>query len=254
MKSKTVAFYDVYHKQNNKTNHLIGRDNITYWHIIRLLEKAEPHLTNKKVLDIGCGVGTLPFYLAQRGAVVLGVDVSERAIALAQYTQIQTQTSSVKFRQTALSGTNDVRAPKYEIPNDFDVILCTEVIEHVEDDQALLKSCFSKLKKGGKMVLTTQRNDGFLAKIGFFAGHDERVGHFRRYQPQQLIALFEKAGFKVNFTQDADGLLRSILYTTRLSFLLRFIRGPLIPLFQWLDLQSIRLFGAADIQVIALKK
>jgi 2-polyprenyl-3-methyl-5-hydroxy-6-metoxy-1,4-benzoquinol methylase len=112
MNSKTVGFYDKYHKQNDRTNKLINRDNITYWHIIRLVEKSVGNFSDKKILDIGCGVGTLSFYFSNMGAIVLGVDVSDRAIQLAKHTQLQTGCSSVKFIQSSLSGTDEVSAPK----------------------------------------------------------------------------------------------------------------------------------------------
>lgn len=253
MPSKTVAFYDRYHIQNAKNTKIITRNNITYWHIIRLIEKASKDLNDKKILDIGCGVGSLSFYLSHHGAVVLGIDVSERAIALAKYTQIQTKSSSVKFIQSSLSGTGDSNAPTKQIPSGFDMILCTEVIEHIKNDSQLLSDCNSKLRKDGKLILTTQRNDGLLYKLGYFSRHDRLVGHVRRYDPEKLVKLIEQNGFKIELKQDADGLLRSVFYTTKLGIILKFIRGPLIPLFQWLDLQSIKFFGAADIQIVAVK-
>ncbi len=254
MSSKTESFYDNYHKQNLKNRKIINRNNVTYWHIIRLIEKVHLNIARKKVLDIGCGVGPLSFYLSNLGAFVLGIDVSARAIALAKYTQLETRSDSVKFIHSSLSGTDDKSAPVVEIPSGFDLILCTEVIEHIADDKRLLEDCHAKLKKGGAIVITTQRNDGLLYKMGFFKGHDVRAGHFRRYDPNKLIKLIEDSGFKILIQQDADGLLRSILYTTRLGFLLKFVKGPINPFFQWLDTASIKIVGAADIQVVGIKK
>lgn len=254
MSSSLVKFYDTYHKQNARNIKLISRNNITYWHIIRLIEKAEKHLPGKKVLDVGCGVGSLSFYLSHKGAIVLAIDVSERAIQLAKYTQIQTKSSSIKFVRAGLSEMSDQKYSKNMSPSTMDMIVCTEVIEHIDDDSEMLADCYRMLKSNGKLVITTQRNDGWLFKNGYFAEHDRRVGHLRRYDPNTLVNLIEANGFKISFKQDADGLLRSILYTTKLGWLLKLIRGPLVPLFQWLDKETIKVFGAADIQIIAIKK
>lgn len=254
MTSNVAKFYDLYHKKNNKTNKLIDRNNITYWKVIRLIERAEKSLEKKLILDIGCGVGTLSFFLSHKGAVVLGIDISERAISLARYTQLQTRSSSVKFVQKGLSEMSSSIFSSSVISPIFDLMLCIEVIEHIPDDTQLLIDCYSRLKRGGKLVLTTPRDGSLIARMPFILSHDKRVGHLRRYHPDDLIQLVQKVGLEVELQQDADGLLRSILYMTNLGILLKFIRGPLIPIFQWLDQLSIKLFGGADIQIIAVKK
>lgn len=254
MNPETVAFYNSYHLKNNKTNKLIDRNNKTYWWIIRLIEQAKPKLHNIRALDLGCGVGTLSFFMSQRGAIVLGIDVSTRAIQLAKYTQLQTKAASVKFLVTTLNSLHSSLSKKRHSESSFDLITCVEVIEHVDNDKQLLEDCFALLNPGGKLVITTQRNDSKLSKMKFMKSHDQRVGHLRRYNPDQLVKLIRSVGFSIQMKQDADGLLRCLLYMTNLGFILRVIRGPLIPVFQWLDKLTIKLFGAADIQIIAVKE
>lgn len=251
MNSSRVQFYDRYHKKNNNTFKIIDRNNITYWFIIRLIEQSVPNLNQKLILDIGCGVGTIGFFLVKQGAVVLGLDVSKRAIELAKHTQIANQFESIKFAQIDISDADDSNASFKRLSSKFDLIICTEVLEHVTEDKRLLIECRKLLKSSGVIVITTQSSEGLLAKSGFFKKHDDAVGHLRRYKPDALIKLIESSGLMVIKIQNADGLLRSVLYTTKLGFLLKFIRGPLIPIFQWLDLQTIKIFGAADIQIVA---
>ncbi len=253
MRSKTISFYDYYHNQNSKTIKVISRNNVTYWRIIRLIEKSQKSFRGKKVLDIGCGVGSLSFYLARLGAIVLGIDVSARAISLAKFTQLHNKLS-LKFLHSALTSADDKTVPVKFIPNGFDLIICVEVIEHIKNDKKFLSACYSKLNSGGKLILTTQSKDNFLVKVGYFTKHDEKVGHLRRYYPNELVKMLENEGFTVELVQNADGIIRSIAYTSKLGFMLKFMRGPLNTLFQLIDQSSIYFFGAADIQVVAIKK
>ena len=73
----------------------------------------------------------------------------------------------------------------------FDAILCTEVLEHVVDPDALVAEMFRVLKKGGRLCIT----------VPFIWGLHELPYDFRRFTPNGLALLVERAGFSVDFQE-----------------------------------------------------
>lgn len=72
---------------------------------------------------------------------------------------------------------------------EFDCILACEVMEHLEDDRLFLQKLFNSLKPGGQVLISVP------ARQCFWSIHDELVGHLRRYEKGELIALAEECGF-----------------------------------------------------------
>ena len=73
--------YERYHSDRKSQRRIIGENDFTYRSMIYFIRKYV-HLKDK-VLDIGCGVGTIDFYLAKRGCNIVGVDISRQAILAA---------------------------------------------------------------------------------------------------------------------------------------------------------------------------
>jgi hypothetical protein len=65
--------------------------------------------------------------------------------------------------------------------------------------------------------------------------------------------VLKKAGFKIIRVQTHESILRNLLFTTKLGIVIKFIKGPLIPLFHKIDEAMIPIFGASDIIVLAQK-
>ena len=110
--------------------------------------KARSPFTGVRLLDIGCGGGLLCEPMARLGFTVTGVDASERNI----------NTAAVHAAQQGL--TIDYRASTAESLLEgggerFDLILNMEVIEHVVDPAAYLKSCVGLMAPGGLMIVAT---------------------------------------------------------------------------------------------------
>jgi hypothetical protein len=131
--------------------------------------------------------------------------------------------------------------------------VCSEIIEHIPDDVAFAQHVYSHLKPGGTALVTTPSSENVLTRLGFYAKFDARVGHIRRYTTVSIQQLLQHVGFEIVEVRTVEGPLRNLLFTTPLGFLVRFIKGPLVPIFHWFDTVSAALFGAADIQVIARK-
>lgn len=243
--SRVTAFYNRYHQKNQKFYGVIHEPNFTYWYILRRLHEALPSgFDFIKALDVGCGVGSISLFLAKHGANVKGVDISSRAVQIAKAAKEAAGLENVEFIE------GELKQGKAE----FDLVTCFEVIEHIPDEQEFAKRLYSQLKPGGKLVLTTPSLQNLLYKIGFYRKFDAEVGHLRRYTPETLKATLEGAGFVILTLDKVEGPIRNILFTTKLGVLIRFIRGPLIPLFHLIDELFGHIFGFSDLQVIAVKR
>lgn len=112
----------------------------------RNLDEPQP-LKGLRLLDIGCGGGLLSEPMARLGAQVVGVDASEKNIAVARL-HAQQSALTIDYRATTAEALADAGER-------FDIILNTEVIEHVQDPALLINACGRMLKPGGMMIITT---------------------------------------------------------------------------------------------------
>jgi len=123
-------------------------------HFERDLNQDVP-FTDLSLLDIGCGAGLLCEPLAWQGAKVSGIDASSHNIALARQ-HANSNSVTVDYRHClAESLLIDREHGKACETNQFDVVLNTEVIEHVDDQEALIKTCCQLLKPGGLLIMAT---------------------------------------------------------------------------------------------------
>lgn len=244
--SKAVKqFYDQYHQKNDHFHKVIKGNNFTYYYLFEVMRMAGiEDVAGMKILDVGCGVGTMALYFAVHGAEVTGVDISPRAVHIARAAAKDLKLNNVTF----------VNGEVEKGTGQFDLILCSEIIEHVPDEIGFLKLIRSNLKKNGKLVLTTPSRENLLYSLGYYKKFDAEVGHLRRYTMKSLPESLAKAGLSPIVFRGVEGPLRNILFTSKFGVVIRFIKGPLIPLFHALDMLTARVFGAADLQVVAEKK
>lgn len=105
-------------------------------------------LSGKNVLDVGCGGGILSESMSQKGAQVLGIDLGEKALKVAQLHALETG-AQVNYRLI------EVEALAREMPEQFDVVTCMEMLEHVPDPAAVIQACATLVKPGGKVFFST---------------------------------------------------------------------------------------------------
>lgn len=105
-------------------------------------------LKDKQVLDLGCGGGILSETLTKAGAHVTAIDLSEEAITAAKQ-HARESNLPIDYR------VESVEALAKSNPQSFDVITCMEMLEHVPDPAAILKSCVTLLKPDGDLFLST---------------------------------------------------------------------------------------------------
>jgi 2-polyprenyl-6-hydroxyphenyl methylase/3-demethylubiquinone-9 3-methyltransferase len=105
-------------------------------------------LAGKQVLDVGCGGGILSESMAQRGAQVLGIDLAEKSLQVAQLHALEANVQ-VDYRCVA------VEALAQEKPQAFDVVTCMEMLEHVPDPASVVRACAALVKPGGHVFFST---------------------------------------------------------------------------------------------------
>ena len=94
------------------------------------------------ILDIGCGGGLISEPMARLGAKVTGIDASEKNIKVAK---LHSKKSGLQINYQNIS------PEKFQEFEKFDVILNLEIVEHVDNVNLYIKSCYSLLKKNGLM-------------------------------------------------------------------------------------------------------
>jgi 2-polyprenyl-6-hydroxyphenyl methylase / 3-demethylubiquinone-9 3-methyltransferase len=105
-------------------------------------------LRGLRVLDVGCGGGILAESMAQRCANVTGIDLSEQALKVAQ---LHLYESGLKVEYRNISA----EALAHESPQQFDVVTCMELLEHVPDPASTVQACAALVKPGGSVFFST---------------------------------------------------------------------------------------------------
>jgi 2-polyprenyl-6-hydroxyphenyl methylase/3-demethylubiquinone-9 3-methyltransferase len=106
-------------------------------------------LGGKSVLDVGCGGGILSDSMARKGAEVTGIDLSTKALRVAQLHALEANTANVSYREIS------AEAMAVEQPGGFDVVACMEMLEHVPDPASVVKACSELVKPGGWVFFST---------------------------------------------------------------------------------------------------
>lgn len=246
MKSLSI-FYDSYHEKNSDYVESISDNNFTYFYILPFLQEALQRIKTKdiSVIDVGCGVGTISIYLAARVTRVMGIDISPRAISIAKNASKSLNIKNASFK------VQSVYAHK---SGDYDLLVCSEVIEHIEDDRKFLLELKKRLKNGGYLLLSTPLSDSIFVNTKRYKKFDEEVGHLRRYKTEQIISLIENTGFDIVNYRKTESILRNILFVSKSGFLIKFIRGPLVKIFHAIDSLLVLFTGANDIIILAKLK
>lgn len=149
------------------------------------------------VLDVGCGGGILSEEFAKIGCRVTGIDPSAPSLEAARK-HAAMQGLAIDYRQA--SGEN--------IPFDvdsFDVVVCCDVLEHVDDLERTIREVARVLKPGGMFCYDTINRTEESRKANIFAAQDFALTSFfppnthvwdKFITPEELLSLYEKVGFE----------------------------------------------------------
>ena len=106
-------------------------------------------LQGQRVLDVGCGGGILADAMARKGAQVTGIDLSTKALRVAQLHALEAQTPHIEYREVS------VETLAQEQPGSFDTVTCMEMLEHVPDPDSVVRACAALVKPGGWVFFST---------------------------------------------------------------------------------------------------
>ncbi len=106
-------------------------------------------IKGKNVVDVGCGGGILAESMARRGAKVLGVDLADKPLKVAQLHAMEAGVANLDYRSIA------AEALAVEQPAQFDVVTCMEMLEHVPDPSSIIRACADMVKPGGWVFFST---------------------------------------------------------------------------------------------------
>ncbi len=155
-------------------------------------------LRGKRVLDVGCGGGILAEAMAREGAVVTGIDLSEKPIGVARLHQLESGVA-VDYRLIA------AEAFAAEAPASFDVVTCMELLEHVPDPASTVAACARLVKPGGLVACSTINRNAkayLFAVIGaeYVLNLLPRGTHeYARFlKPSEVAAFARSAGLEID--------------------------------------------------------
>jgi 2-polyprenyl-6-hydroxyphenyl methylase/3-demethylubiquinone-9 3-methyltransferase len=109
---------------------------------------ARAPLAGRKVIDIGCGGGILAESMARKGADVTGIDLSEKALKVADLHSLE---SSVQVRYQLIAA-EEMAAQE---AGQYDVVTCMEMLEHVPDPASIVRAAAALVKPGGQVFFST---------------------------------------------------------------------------------------------------
>ncbi len=115
---------------------------------LNYIDEKSGGIAGKKVIDVGCGGGILSESMAQRGAHVSGIDMSEPSIEVAKL-HLYESNLTVDYQRTT------AEAFAEQQPHSFDVVTCMELLEHVPDPASLIQACTTLVKPNGHIFFST---------------------------------------------------------------------------------------------------
>lgn len=192
------------------------------------LEQFEKMCEGRKILDVGCAMGTFLKAAKERKWDVHGVEFSSAAAkkAIKLFGKQKIHLGTLAFAPF----------PK----NFFDCITMFDVIEHMDDPVAVLRECRSFLRPGGVLIVETANIDSLVAKIrkkqwGYFL-----LGHLVYFSRKTLRLALQKAGFRsvdILYGDEVSVVRKASLYSSPFSKIRAFLFG------------SVRKIGIGDLSV-----
>src|SRR5262245_58215237 len=144
--------------------------------------------TGQRALEVGSGIGTMTRFCLGR-ELGLATDVDARYLEQLRHTFANYP--NVIVRPLDLNERFAEQLPAHRL----DTVLCLNVLEHIEDDVAVLSDFSYLLPSGGTVVLIVPALERLYGEI------DKAIGHYRRYEKGEIIAKLERAGFRLEETR-----------------------------------------------------
>ncbi|PKG57355.1 bifunctional 3-demethylubiquinol 3-O-methyltransferase/2-polyprenyl-6-hydroxyphenol methylase [Shewanella sp. Choline-02u-19] len=170
---------------------------------LNYIDQTAGGIFGKNVLDVGCGGGILSESMARIGANVTGLDMGDEPLDVARLHALEMGVSVNYIKNTAENHRDEHR-------QQYDVITCMEMLEHVPDPSSVIQACADMVKPGGFVFFSTINRNmrayvetilgaEYLLKMLPVGTHD----HKKFIKPSELIALADNAELICN---DAVGI------------------------------------------------
>ncbi|KAA5825023.1 methyltransferase domain-containing protein [Saccharopolyspora hirsuta] len=161
----------------------------------------------QRVLDLGCGAGRHAFELYRRGADVIAFDQD-----VAELENVAAMFAAMKAENQVPDGANaqTVSGDALDLPfpdGHFDVVIASEIMEHIPEDEKAMREMVRVVKPGGRVVVTVPR--AWPEKICWALSdeyHQVEGGHVRIYSADELIGKLRDAGLRPAFHHYAHAL------------------------------------------------
>lgn len=161
------------------------------WHVRNMIRSLFNRNDKREIFDAGMGFGQYSFFMAKyfKQCNIFGVDVKDEQVNDCNYFFEKAGYNNAKFEIADLT--------KIDYQNRFDFILNVDVMEHIVEDELVLKNFAASLKKGGKLLINTPSN------LGGSDAHDDDDESFieeharNGYSKEDITSKLERAGLNV---------------------------------------------------------
>jgi 2-polyprenyl-6-hydroxyphenyl methylase/3-demethylubiquinone-9 3-methyltransferase len=160
--------------------------------------EQQGRVAGQKVIDVGCGGGILAEAMAIKGAEVTGIDLGEKALAIARLHALDSE-QKIDYQLISAEAMAKTHAAEY------DVVTCLEMLEHVPDPSSIIAACANLVKPGGRVYFSTlNRNPKAYAMAVVGAEYVLRLlprgtHQYEKFiKPSELNAWAEQAGLQLH--------------------------------------------------------
>lgn len=144
---------------------------------------SEKGISNKKILELGCGLGYGAFYLARGGAKrIIAIDSNKSAIA---YANSNYKNKKIQFMQSRLENTT--------LEAKYDIVIAFEIIEHLVKPEVLIKFCLEHINKKGRLFISTPNR----LLSSYNGNKPSNPYHVKEYYPKEFKKYLNKYFDKV---------------------------------------------------------
>lgn len=154
-------------------------------------------LKGARVVDVGCGGGILSESMAGQGAIVTGIDIAAKALAVAR---LHLHESGCQVDYQHVTAEDWAR----EHPSDAAVVTCMEMLEHVPDPTSVVAACASMLQTGGHLFMSTLNRNAMSFAVAIVGGEyitriiPKGTHQYDRFiKPSELCQWLRTSGMRV---------------------------------------------------------